>query len=127
MAENIKKKYGEIVSLLIASKALRETDVQYAERIRAKLTARQPLLNVLKDLKLISDETVRDTIQNTHLTIRIGELLVELGYLAPDDLTAAFNIQKDTEKGLKLGEILIKYNGAMHFTPLHTTCCGFTN
>jgi type IV pilus assembly protein PilB len=110
MAETIKKKYGEIVSLLIASKTLLEKDVQYAERIRSKLTVQQPLLNVLKDLKLISDETVRDTIQNTHLTIRIGELLVELGYLAPDDLTAAFNIQKDTEKDLKLGEILIKYN-----------------
>jgi type IV pilus assembly protein PilB len=110
MTENTKKKYGEIVSLLIESKALLEKDVQYAERIRSKLTVQQPLLNVLKDLKLISDETVRDTIQNTHLTIRIGELLVELGYLAPDDLMAAFNIQKETEKDLKLGEILIKYN-----------------
>ena len=104
------KKYGEIVSLLLASKALQEKDVKYAERIRAKLTVQQPLLNVLKDLRLISDDAVRDTIQNTHLTIRIGELLVELGYLAPDDLTAAFNIQKEKEKELKLGEILIKYN-----------------
>ena len=104
------KRYGEIVSLLLASKALQEKDVQYAERIRSKLTVQQPLLNVLKDLKLISDESVRDTIQNTHLTIRIGELLVELGYLAPDDLTAAFNIQQESEKDLKLGEILIKYN-----------------
>jgi type IV pilus assembly protein PilB len=109
MAQN-KKKYGEIISLLIESKTLLERDVLYAERIRAKLTVQQPLLNVLKDLKLINDETVRDAIQNTHLTIRIGELLVELGYLAPDDLTAAFNIQKESEKGLKLGEILIKYN-----------------
>jgi len=104
------KRYGEIVSLLLASKALQEKDVLYAERIRSKLTVQQPLLNVLKDLKRISDESVRDTIQNTHLTIRIGELLVELGYLAPDDLTAAFNIQQESEKDLKLGEILIKYN-----------------
>jgi type IV pilus assembly protein PilB len=104
------KKYGEIVTLLLESKALQEKDVLYAERIRTKLTVQQPLLNVLKDLKLTSDETVRETIQNTHLTIRIGELLVELGYLTPDDLTAAFNIQQETEKDLKLGEILIKHN-----------------
>ena len=110
MTENTNKKYGEIISLLLASKALQEKDVQYAERIRSKLTVQQPLLNVLKDLKLISDDSVRDTIQNTQLTIRIGELLVELGYLTPDDLTAAFNIQKESEQGLKLGEILIKYN-----------------
>ncbi len=95
---------------MLKSKALQEKDVQYAERIRAKLTVQQPLLNVLKDLKLITEETVRDTIQNTHLAIRIGELLVELGYLTPDDLTAAFNIQQESEKGLKLGEILIKHN-----------------
>ncbi len=105
-----KKKYGEIVTLLLKSKTLQEKDVEYAERIRAKLTTRQPLLNVLKDLKLINDETVRTTIQNTHLTIRIGELLVELGYLTQDDLNAAFNIQQESEKDLKLGEILIKHN-----------------
>jgi type IV pilus assembly protein PilB len=110
MTENTRKKYGEIVSLLLASKAIQEKDVQYAERIRSKLTVQQPLLNVLKDLKLISDDSVRDAIQNTQMTIRIGELLVELGYLAPDDLTAAFNIQKENEKDLKFGEILIKYN-----------------
>ena len=110
MTENTKKKYGEIVSLLLASKALQEKDIKYAERIRSKLTVQQPLLNVLKDLKLISDDSVRDAIQNTQLTIRIGELLVELGYLSPDDLAAAFNIQQEREKGLKLGEILIKYN-----------------
>jgi type IV pilus assembly protein PilB len=110
MANEAKKKYGEIVSLLLASKALQEKDVQYAERIRAKLTVQQPLLNVLKDLKLINDETVRETIQNSQLNIRIGELLVELGYLAPDDLTAAFNIQQERENNLKLGEVLVKYN-----------------
>ncbi len=110
MTKTTDNTYGEIVNLLLKSKALEEKDVRYAERIQAKLTVRQPLLNVLKDLKLISDETVRDTIQNTHLSIRIGELLVELGYLTPDDLTAAFNIQQETEHKLKLGEVLIKHN-----------------
>jgi len=87
-----------------------EKDVRYAERIGEKLATRQPLLNILKDLKLITDDTVRETIQKTKSTVRIGELLVELGYLAPDDLQAAFNIQKETETSLRIGEILVKYN-----------------
>ena len=53
---------------------------------------------------------VRRSLFDTKLSIRIGELLVELGHLAEDDLIAAFNIQKEREQELKLGEILIKYN-----------------
>ena len=104
------KKYGVIVGRLLKSKVLQEKDIQYAERIRAKLTAQEPLLNVLKNLKLITDETIRATISGSQLDLRIGDLLVELGYLNADDLEAAFKIQQEREKDLKLGEILIKYN-----------------
>ncbi len=104
------KNYGVIVGLLLQAKVLQEKDVQYAERIRAKLTVAEPLLNVLKDLKLISDEVIRTTIHSSPVSLRIGDLLVELGYLDADDLEAAFKIQQEREKDLKLGEILIKYN-----------------
>ena len=102
--------YGEIIRLLLKANVLKEKDVQYALRVRAKLTVPEPLLNVLKDLQMITDEQIRTTIRGSHLSIRIGELLVELGYLNPDDLEAAFKIQQENEKELKLGEILIKYN-----------------
>jgi type IV pilus assembly protein PilB len=105
-----KKKYGEIISILLTSGVLQEKDIKYAERIRDKLATPQPLLNILKDLKLINDDTVRETIQKTKSSVRIGELLVELGYLSADDLQAAFNIQKETEQSLRIGEILVKYN-----------------
>lgn len=108
--DNQRKKYGEIISILLASGVVEEKDVMYAERIRGKLATPQPLLNILKDLKLITDDTVRETIQKTKSSVRIGELLVELGYLAPDDLQAAFNIQRETETSLRIGEILVKYN-----------------
>lgn len=104
------QKYGEIVGLLLQAQVLKESDVEYAERIRAKLTVRHPLLNVLKDLKLVTDEQVRTIIRGSHLSLRIGDLLVELGYLNSDDLESAFKIQQEREKDLKLGEILIKYN-----------------
>ncbi len=110
MNEEHQKKYGQIVSILLASGVVKEKDILYADRIREKLSTPQPLLNILKDLKLITDDTVRETIQKTKSSVRIGELLVELGYLSPDDLQAAFNIQQDTEKKLKIGEILVKFN-----------------
>ena len=104
------EKYGEIISILLESGAVQEKDVLYAERIGSKLTTPQPLLNILKDLKLVTDDKVRETIQKTRSSVRIGELLVELGYLSGDDLEAAFNIQKETEKEMRIGEILVKYN-----------------
>ncbi len=104
------KTHGVIVGLLLQAKMLQEKDVLYAERIRAKLTVPEPLLNVLKDLKLITDEAIHATIAGSQLTLRIGDLLFELGYLNADDLEAAFKIQQEREKELKLGEILIKYN-----------------
>ncbi len=35
---------------------------------------------------------------------------MELGHLSEENLDAAFNIQQETEKGIKLGEVLTKYN-----------------
>ena len=108
--EEQKKKYGELVTILMQSGVVRERDVHYAERIREKLSSPQPLLNILKERGVVNDETVRDIIHKTKHSIRIGDLLVELGYLTADDLQAAFSIQQDREKGLKIGEILVKYN-----------------
>ncbi len=110
MKNEHKNEYGEIVSLLLKSGTVDEQQVKHAERIRQKLATPTSLINVLKDLGFVSDELVRQAMTNTRMSIRIGELLVELGHLAEDDLTAAFNIQQERDKDLKLGEILIKYN-----------------
>lgn len=107
---SIKSKYGELVAILMASGVVQEKDIKYAERIRDKLSSPQPLLNILKDLGLVNDDKVREIIRDTKHSIRLGDLLVELGYLTTDDLTAAFNIQQDSENELKIGEILVKYN-----------------
>lgn len=110
MTNSQKTEYGEIVSLLLQSGAVSEQQVKHAERIRKKLATPTPLINVLKDLEFVSDEMVRKVMTDNRLPIRIGELLVELGHLSEDDLNAAFNVQKEQEQNLKLGEILIKYN-----------------
>ncbi|MEE4240461.1 MAG: ATPase, T2SS/T4P/T4SS family [Desulfopila sp.] len=102
--------YGEVVTLLLATGHVTGKQVQYAERVRSKLTTATPLLNVLKELKYVNDEMVRQVMADASSSLRIGELLVELGHLPEDDLRSAFNIQKEKDKDLKLGEVLIKYN-----------------
>lgn len=102
--------YGEIVHALLISKRITKKQVEYAQRIHAKLATPTPLLNVLKDLGNVNDEMVREALSHSKSSLRIGELLAELGYLAEKDLRSAFSIQKEKEKDLKIGEILIKYN-----------------
>jgi type IV pilus assembly protein PilB len=110
MANKKNSEYGEIASLLLQSGMVSEKQVKHAERIRAKLATQAPLLNVLKELGDVTEDMVRKVLLDTRLTIRIGELLVELGHLSADDLNAASRIQKEREQELRLGEILIKYN-----------------
>ena len=110
MTQQKKKAYGEIVSLLLRSRLITQQQVEHGERIRGKLATPVPLLNVLKDLNVVTDEMVRKVLVESSAAIRIGELLLELGHLSEADLFAAANIQKETEKELKLGEVLVKYN-----------------
>jgi len=110
MNPKTENRYGELVNLLLDSDHLAEKQVKHAERIQSKLATPKPLLHILKDLNMVTDEIVEEVIRSSGLTIRIGQLLVELGHLSEENLDAAFNIQKETEKDLKLGEILGKYN-----------------
>ena len=110
MGKEKKNEYGEIVSLLLKSGMVSEKQVKHAVRIHQKLTTPTSLVNILKNLGFVSDELVRKALMDTRLSLRIGELLVELGHLSEIDLNSAVNIRKERERGLKLGEILIKYN-----------------
>ncbi len=102
--------HGEIIKLLLKFGLVSKKQVAHAERILSKLATPVPLLNILKDQGIITEENIRNAMAQGASSIRIGELLVELGYLSETDLTAAFNIQKEQERELKLGEILTKYN-----------------
>jgi len=110
MKTNNPTSYGEIVSLLVRSNIVTTKQVEYAQRIRGKLASPVPLLSVLKDLKYVNDETVREAMVGSSSSLKIGELLCELGHLSEADLRSAVNISQEKEKGLKLGEVLIKYN-----------------
>lgn len=110
MSHTEEHKFGDIVHHLQTSGRLEAKQIRHAERIQTKLATPKPLLHILKDLGMVNDETVEEVIRETGLSIRIGQLLVELGHLSAENLEAAFNIQQETERELKLGEILEKYN-----------------
>lgn len=102
--------HGEIVSLLHRLGLVSEAQLRHAERVWSKLATPTSFLNILKELGVVNDEMVRKALAESNLNLRIGELLVELGHISSDDLRAAFAIQQEREKELKLGEVLIKYN-----------------
>lgn len=110
MTDNTPPKHGDLILHLVKSKRITLDQLRHAERILSKLATPKPLVHILKDLKIISDDTVNEVVRETRLSIRIGQLLIELGHLSAQDLESAFNIQKEAEKGLKIGEVLQKYN-----------------
>ncbi len=98
-----------IVDLLLQEKLLVPQQVEYATRVRTKLETPRSLLEVLKELKLIADDEIKKAVKDSRLPMCIGNILVELGYIKPDDLQRALNIQADEKNSRKLGEILLEH------------------
>ncbi|MCF8044444.1 MAG: Flp pilus assembly complex ATPase component TadA [Desulfarculaceae bacterium] len=101
------KDAGEIASLLAEDGIVTEDQVRYAMRVKEKLATEKNLIETLKELKYINDGQIKQTLRTHHLSLRIGDLLVELGYLSKDRLNAAIELQKQ-DKGKRLGEIILE-------------------
>jgi type IV pilus assembly protein PilB len=110
MPAHSEKSYSTIIRLLLEAKRVNSTQVQHAERVRSKLTTYQPLLKILKDLKYISDQDVKDVLRTAASSIRIGDLLVELGHISPEDLDSAITLQRESDTPEKLGQVLVRHN-----------------
>lgn len=99
---------GEIVSLLLQKGYVSDQQLAYAKRVRSKLETDKSVLEVLKDLKFVTDDQVKDAVRNNRISLSIGSFLVELGYISEADLALALNIQSESEHSKKLGEILVE-------------------
>ena len=97
MTKTQTENYSAIIHLLLQVNKVNRDQVEHAARIQSKLSTFSPLLKILKDLKCITDQDVRETLRKTSSPIRIGDLLVELGYISPEDLAAACRIQQDSD------------------------------
>nr|WP_321465607.1 GspE/PulE family protein [uncultured Desulfobulbus sp.] len=102
--------YSTVIRLLLQAKLVTAAQVQHAERVRSKLTTYQPLLKILRDLKFITDQDVKEVLRTTSSSIRIGDLLVELGHISPEDLDSAIRLQKESDTQEKLGQVLVRHN-----------------
>lgn len=87
-------KYNEVISALLAEGILSADKIQYAERVLSKLKGDYKLLDVLKKLRYISDDDIWNAVQKKRVSTRLGNLLVELGYISQQQLESAIEVQK---------------------------------
>jgi type IV pilus assembly protein PilB len=97
----------EIVSLLIKEGLFTKEKALYAKRVQSKLGPGKTLIDTLMDLKYIDENQVKEVLRANHLSLRIGDLLVECGYLSKKRLNAALNIQKN-QPDKRLGQIIVE-------------------
>jgi len=98
----------EIARLLVQAGVMSAERLAYARRVHAKLGAGRTLLAVLKELGLVNDAQVRDTLRANRHAVRLGALLVELGELKETELNAALAAQRAAPQK-KLGEVLLEH------------------
>jgi len=98
-----------IARLLVRRNVLDPRHLVYAKRVQAKLVSARSLVDILKELRLLSPSQLSEALRAEPLDIRLGELLVELGRIRPGELDAALAIQQETGDRRKLGEILVEY------------------
>ena len=98
---------SQFITILQDEKKLTVKQIEYAIRIQSKLENEKTLLEVLKELKYISDDDIKEVIRNHQIEMRLGDLLAELGYISAENLQVALRIQRDEKNGRKLGEILL--------------------
>jgi type IV pilus assembly protein PilB len=99
--------FSKLVDHLLKSGYLTDKQIEYARRVQIKLEASRPLLQVIKELKFITDDQIKEAVRKHPVSMRIGGLLVELGYIQAADLQIALGIQTEEKSRRKLGEILV--------------------
>lgn len=119
---------GAIVGLLVEEGFVSDEQISFALRIQSKLVQQKPLLDVLKELDYVGDEKIKEALRKRRLDIRLGDMLVELGHLDPQDLQMALDIQnQDPSRKAKLGEVLVEHHfvDEAHLTELLASQLGF--
>jgi type IV pilus assembly protein PilB len=99
---------GDIATLLLRTKAITAAQASRTRRIQEKLPDRS-FLSIVRDLGYATEEQARKVLHENRLSISLGSLLVELGYIKPADLELALEAQQRSPERKKLGEILIEH------------------
>ena len=97
-----------IARLLVELGLVTETQLSYARRVKTKLVSDRSLIEIFRELSLLTNRQLNQVLKNQRLNIRIGALLVELGHIRQNELDAALSIQQEN-KSKKLGAVLVEY------------------
>ena len=106
----------EIATLLIKSGFLADEQLKYAQRVKNKLLTPRTLVAVMLELGFFSKEQLRETLRSNIVSVKLGALLVELGYLKPAELQAALGLQRDGGHSKMLGEVLVEQRFIEEYT-----------
>lgn len=99
---------ARIGACMVKAGLLSERDLQYALRVREKMGKDYPLTRVLQELGKLDDEKLRKVQKQSCLSLPLGDMLVELGHLKPQELRAASAMLKTPEwQGRQLAELLV--------------------
>ncbi len=96
-----------IGELLVRCGLVTPDQLAYAKRIKAKLGGARTLLAVLEGLHFVAPEQVRETLRANRISVPLGGLLVELGYIGESELEMALSLQSD-RPGSRLGSIIVE-------------------
>src|SRR5210317_1944722 len=70
-----------IARLLVEQGLITPAKLVYAKRIKAKLVSDRSLVEIVKELGLLTNQQLNEVLKQQRLNIRIGDLLVELGFI----------------------------------------------
>ena len=99
---------GDVVSLLLKEQLLTDAHVRHAKRVQGKLETPRSLVTVLQDLQIVSADQIRQAVRANPQSMRLGDLLIDLGHLRESDLRAALAAQQAAGGKKRLGEILVE-------------------
>lgn len=99
---------GTILSALMEADILTPEKMKKAKRVKSKLSQGKTMISVLKELNYVTDKQLKKVLRSNRCSLRIGDLLVELGYLSPEKLKAALDIQS-REEGRRLGQVIVEH------------------
>ncbi len=100
---------GDNIARLLVEQSLITTEqLIYAKRVKGKLISDRSLIEILKELRLLTNQQLNQVLKQQQLNIRIGALLVELGHIRQSELDAALAIQAENRQQ-KIGDILVEY------------------
>lgn len=100
-----------LTRILVEEGLVTQAQLQHAERVRSKLGSDRTLLEVVKELYGIDDIGLQSVLARRRHDVRLGDLLVELGYLRHEYLETALAIQReDPASKLRIGEVLVAHH-----------------